>query len=130
MALLMTISACALTDEGPNVVVLQGSDLTLPPDAPPAEEPSARLLPGSGGVVFVSAPLYSGSCPPTAEAARDGNELVLTIERGDSGDCTADANPYTFVIEAGETGPERLVVRQEGNEDIELDLRTAPQVGS
>lgn len=122
----LVLSACGSSD-GLDVVVLRGADLevTTPGTTDPESGPFARPLTGSGGVVFVSASRYSGSCPPTAEVERDGTAYVLTIGR--SGDeCTDDANPYTFVIGPDDRAPERLVVREEGEDDLELDLRPAP----
>lgn len=117
------LGACA-SDEGLGVVVLRGADLevTTPGATNPETGPFARPLTGSGGVVFVSASRYSGSCAPAAEVERDGTTYVLTIEQT-GGECTADANPYTFVIGPDDRAPERLVVREEGQDDLELDLR-------
>lgn len=72
---------------------------------------------------FISAPLYSGSCPPEAEASQDGETITLNIDAESSGVCTTDAGPYTFVMSTdADEVPTRLVVKESNQDDIRLDL--------
>ena len=125
--LLLLVLATGCGDEGPDdpeVVVLRGADLEVsaPGTTNPEAGPFALPLTSSGGVVFVSAARYSGSCPPSAEVERDGTSFVLTLEETGS-ECTDDANPYTFVIGSDGRAPERLLVREDGQDDLAFDLR-------
>ena len=125
----ISTASCSLydgeDDPDPDVTVVQGIELA-PPDMRRANGPVARYLADSEVLVFASDPLYSGSCPPTAEA-EEGEEgtLKLTIDDALDDSCTADANRYTFLVQGFSDTPSRLVVEGEGAADIEIDLNRA-----
>ncbi len=88
-----------------------------------AEVPVARYLGDSRVVVFVSSPRYSGSCPPTAEAEAAGDGTVtLTISNAEEGACTANANRDTFLIQGFSDNPTHLIVKEQGQKDLEFDV--------
>jgi len=123
--LTLTLASCGLVGEDDDseltVTVVKGIELA-PVDLGQANGPVARYLADSQLIVFVSGPLYSGSCPPAAEAKASGNgSVTLTLESPD-GDCTADANRYTFLIQGVADTPSDLVVKEGALEDIELDV--------
>lgn len=116
------LTACSSDDANMTVTVVTGIEIA-PAEMRRAEEPVARYLQDSNLVVFVSDPLYSGSCPPSAEAETDGDDrLVLVIDDSTEGDCTADANRNTFLIQGFDEEPAQLTVEQGKSESIELDL--------
>ena len=86
-------------DPGLTTMVVKGIEVA-PTDMRQAQGPVARYLGDSELILFVSTPLYSGSCPPTAEAeaAQDGT-VTLSIDDSDEGLCTADASRDTFLIQ-------------------------------
>ena len=123
--LTLTLASCGLVgddeDSELTVTVAKGIELA-PTDLRQANRPVARYLADSQLIVFVSGPLYSGSCPPEAKAEASGNgSVTLTLEHPD-GDCTADANRYTFLIQGLADTPSDLIVEEGELEDIELDV--------
>ena len=121
----VSLASCGGADV-PNVVVLSGSELD-PSSAGADVQPVAYLLAGGEGVLFVSAPRYSGSCPPEAEAAQDGDTITLGIDSDQSGVCSADAGQYTFVMSLdSDEAPTRLLVEESGQDDISLNLTDLP----
>lgn len=84
--------------------------------------PDAVWLADLGRVVFVSDAAYSSSCPPTAEAQVDGDHVTLLVGPAESTNCTSDASRVTFIIDDVSDRPTRLVVREDGVEDLTLDL--------
>src|SRR5688572_24233350 len=93
------LAACSGERADMTVTVIRGIEIA-PREMQRAEEPVARYLQDSELVVFVSAPLYSGSCPPSAEAKTDDDDgLVLVLDDSSEGDCTSDANRYTFLVQ-------------------------------
>lgn len=128
LGLAVVLAVCAscavLGEDDPEiaVTVVRGTELA-PPALARAEVPAAQHVPESGVLVFVSTPLYSGSCPPTAEAEQDEDGSVrLTIDDSHEGDCTADANRETFLIQGLPETPTRLVIHEDERDDIEIDL--------
>lgn len=117
------LAACSGDGADMTVTVIEGIEVA-PAEMQRAEDPVARYLQDSNLVVFVSTPLYSGSCPPSAEAKTDGDDLVLVIDDSSEGDCTADANRYTFLVQGFDEEPTRLTVEQGDGDSIELDLGT------
>ena len=104
------------------VTVVKGIEVA-PIKMRPTGQPVARHLADSEVIVYVSAPMYSGSCPPTGEVEESGDDTVtLTITTEGEGVCTADANRYTFLIQGFTILPATLLVIDEGQEAIELDL--------
>jgi len=80
-----------------------------------AQDPVAHYLADSELIVFISSPLYSGSCPPTAEAeTAEGGTVTLSIDDSHDGVCTADANRDTFLIQGFTDTPTSLIVREKG----------------
>ncbi|MBB6626049.1 hypothetical protein H5V45_01830 [Nocardioides sp. KIGAM211] len=83
--------------------------------------PNARYLADSQVIVFVSTPLYSGSCPPRGRAEQSGSTVTVTVsETGDV--CTADANRDLFLVQGFGGIPKRLIVKQDGQDEIDLSL--------
>lgn len=124
--LTLTVGSCGIRGEGDDseltVTVVKGIEV-VPADMGQAQVPVARYLTDSELIVFVSNPLYSGSCPPNAEAeAREDGTATLSIDDGNEGTCTADAIRYSFLVQAFSDTPTHLVVLEEGEEDVELDL--------
>lgn len=118
------LAACSTDSADMTVTVIRGIELA-PPEMQRAEKPIARYLQDSNLVVFVSAALYSGSCPPSGEAKTDDNDgLVLVIDDSSEGTCTADANGYTFLVQGFAEEPTRLTVEQSDGDSIEFDLGT------
>jgi hypothetical protein len=100
---------------------VKGIDVA-PPTMRQSEEPVARYFPDLNVVLFVSAPRYSSSCPPSAEADTNAATLTLAVKCDSSeGDCTSDANRYTFPVQGFDEEPTRLVIEEE-QENIELGL--------
>ena len=126
---LLTIAGCAGEPEGPGdgigpelaATVVKGIELA-PAEMRGTGQPVARHLADSEVIVYVSGPMYSGSCPPTGDVEASGaDKVTLTIDTG-GGNCTADANRYTFLIQGFTGSPAELIVIDEGQEAIELDL--------
>ena len=122
----LALAACGLRGDDEQsdlaVTVVRGIDLA-PKDMQRAEAPVARYLADSEVLVFVSSPLYSGSCTPTADAEMtDVGTVTLTISSADEGVCTADANRDTFVIQGFDDVPRHLIVEEQGQHDIELGV--------
>jgi hypothetical protein len=118
------LAACSGDSADMTVTVITGIEIA-PPEMQRAEEPVARYLQDSNLVVFVSAPLYSGSCPPSAEAKTDDDDgLVLVIEDSSEGNCTSDANRNTFLVQGFDEEPTRLTVEHGEGDSIEFDLGT------
>ncbi|CUR57411.1 hypothetical protein NOCA2420003 [metagenome] len=118
------LPACSADSADMTVTVVKGIEIA-PPEMQRAEKPVARYLPNSNLVVFVSAPLYSGSCPPSAEAkTKDDDGLALVIDDASEGNCTADANRNTFLIQGFDEEPTRLTVEYGDGDSIEFDLGT------
>jgi hypothetical protein len=104
------------------VTVVTGTDLASPA-LRAAQEPAADHLSNSQVLVFVSAPLCSGSCPPEAAAEQDDAGVVTLSIDDSSGDvCTADANRDTFLVQGLPVEPTRLVVEQDHEDDVQIDL--------
>lgn len=124
-AAVLAMTSCGLVgddDSDTTVTAIRGTELA-PPDLRQTEQPAAEYLPESKVLVFVSEPLYSGSCAPSGEAEQDGDGTVtLTIDDDHEGDCTADANRYTFLVQGLTEAPPRLVVEEDGRDDIEIDV--------
>lgn len=119
------MTGCGVGDEDIDVVVVSGTELA--PSQGSETEPVAYVLAGGDAVQFISAPLYSGSCPPEADAQQDGATLTLSIDADEEDACTADGAPYTFVMSAdSEEAPTQLVVEESGQDDIRLDLEPLP----
>jgi hypothetical protein len=121
----LMLASCGLVGEEDDseltVTVIKGIELA-PVDLGRASGPVAHYLADSQLIVFVSGPLYSGSCPPDAQArASEDRSVTLTLDHPD-GDCTSDANRYTFLIQGFPDTPSDLVVEEDGLEDIELEL--------
>lgn len=118
----LALASCGETGDS-EVTVLRGSELA-PADLTDAGSAAARYLPESHTVLFVSDPVYSGSCPPPASAERDGDGVItLTIKNSDEDTCTDDGNPYTFLVTDVSSRPSRLVVSSEAvRESVDFDL--------
>ena len=135
-ALLALTSACGLVgddgdgddESGLQVTVVKGIDLA-PGVLKRAEEPAARYLQDSRVVVFVSAPLFSGSCPPEADAEMGEEGSIRLVLDGGASDraCTDDAMRYTFLVQGFRGDPTRLEVSGQGSE---ADLRLTTATGA
>ena len=108
-------------DPGPTVAVVRGTAVA-PAGLRQGDGPPARYVADSDVVAFVSAPLFSGSCPPTAEAEQEGDGTLLLTVDSPGGECTADANPYTFLVQGFSGVPTRLVVEGAGERRIVVGL--------
>ena len=108
-------------ESGVTVTVVDGID-KAPAELAASTRPIARYVADAGKVIFVSAPLYSSSCPPRGSATQDGGTVTLTIDHGNDGNCTADAGRDTFLIESVQGVPKHLLVVEEGQDDQRLDL--------
>lgn len=123
--LTLALASCGLVGEDDDseltVTVVKGIELA-PVDLRRANGPVARYLADSQLIVFVSVPLYSGFCPPDAEAEQTGDGTVTLSVEMNGDECTADANRYTFLIQGFPDTPSDLVVEEDELEDIELQL--------
>lgn len=108
-------------EPGVTVTVLTGID-KAPAEMAASTQPIARYLADQGKVIFVSAALYSSTCPPHGSATQDGRTITLTIHQANEGNCTADAGRDTFLIENVKRAPKQLLVEEHGQDDQRLDL--------
>jgi hypothetical protein len=78
----LTGASCGLggdgEDPGLTIMVVKGIEVA-PIGMRQAQDPVAHYLADSELIVFISSPLYSGSCPPTAEAeTAEGGTVTLS----------------------------------------------------